>query len=60
MPRLDVAHCREQCDGARGAGRLVAGCRHAGQLGVDVGEEAAEDALAAEQVGNEIAHVADL
>ncbi len=60
MPGLDIAHGREDGDGARGAGRLVAGGGQRGQFREHMAEKAADQALAREQLRDEVAHVAHL
>ena len=60
VPRLDVAHGGQDGDGARGAGRLVARGRQHGQLREYVAEEAADETLAGEQFGDEVADMTHL
>jgi hypothetical protein len=58
--RLDVGGGGQHGQAARGAGRFVPRRRHAGEPRVGHGEEAAQHALAGEQLADEIADVADV
>jgi hypothetical protein len=57
---LDLGRRGQDGDAARGAGRLVARGRQAVERGVDQAEHAAQQALAREQLGGEVADMAGL